>query len=200
MGQSERDKADIDTGMSADTRLRRFRAAALPHLDAAYALAFTLMGNRADAEDAVEECYLRALRGFDRRSRPAIKPWLFAILRNVCYAAFDRRTGQRSREDPADCRVSTTARALIDVLPPPLREIIALREFSDLSYREITEVSGVPLAVVMSRLAQARAALRAALRASAAISPGDDAAAAPILYSISKDGAMIRVHCRKACS
>jgi RNA polymerase sigma-70 factor (ECF subfamily) len=193
-------QVDVDTGMIADTRLRRFRAATLPHLDAAYTLAFTLMGNRADAEDAVEECYLRALRGFDRRKPAAIKPWLFTILRNLCYAAFDRRSGQRAREDPADCRAGTTARALIDVLPLPLREIVVLREFSDLSYREITEVSGVPIATVMSRLAQARAVLRAGMKASAAGSPGDGVAAPPIVYSISKDGMMIRVHCRTACA
>src|SRR3954453_4533298 len=71
---------------------RRFRDAALPHLDAVYTLARYLLRDAGDAEDAVQECYLRALKHFDSYRGPQVKPWLFAILRNVCHAEFARRT------------------------------------------------------------------------------------------------------------
>src|SRR5579859_5175262 len=72
-------------------KARRFRDAALPYLDDAYALARYLLRNTADAEDAVQECYLRAFRHFDSYRGPAMKPWLLTILRNVCNAEFARR-------------------------------------------------------------------------------------------------------------
>ena len=72
-------------------RMRRFHDAALPHLDEVYTLARYLMRNTDDAEDAVQECYLRALRHFDSYRGPAMKPWLLAILRNVCNNEFTRR-------------------------------------------------------------------------------------------------------------
>src|SRR6476660_9747646 len=73
-------------------RARRFRDAALPYLDEAYTLARYLLRDPTDAEDAVQECYLRALRHFDTMRSPTIKPWLFAILRNVCRGEFARRS------------------------------------------------------------------------------------------------------------
>src|SRR6476661_10638846 len=72
-------------------KMRRFRDGALPHLDDLYTLAQYLTRNATDAEDAVQECYLRALRHFDTYRGPAMKPWLLAILRNVCKAEFARR-------------------------------------------------------------------------------------------------------------
>src|SRR5215469_2463534 len=91
-------------------RARRFRDAALPYLDDAFALARYLLRNAADAEDAVQECYLRALRHFDSYRGPAMKPWLLAILRNVCNAEFARRGKQ---ETPADlAEDDATAQAL----------------------------------------------------------------------------------------
>jgi RNA polymerase sigma-70 factor (ECF subfamily) len=66
-------------------RARRFRDIALPHLDEVYTLARYLLRNTADAEDAVQECYLRALKHFDTFRGGAIRPWLFAIVRNVCH-------------------------------------------------------------------------------------------------------------------
>jgi RNA polymerase sigma-70 factor (ECF subfamily) len=71
---------------------RRFREAALPHLDDVYTLARYLLREPADAEDAVQECYLRALRHFDTFRGPEMKPWLFAILRNICRGEFVRRS------------------------------------------------------------------------------------------------------------
>src|SRR6266403_96637 len=75
-------------------RARRFRDAALPHLDDVYTLARHLLRDTTDAEDAVQECYLRALKHFDSYRGPAMKPWLLAILRNVCKAEFARRAVQ----------------------------------------------------------------------------------------------------------
>src|SRR3954454_16620508 len=72
-------------------KARRFRDAALPYLDDAYTLARYLLRDATDAEDAVQECYLRALKHFDSYRGPAVKPWLFAILRNVCRSEFARR-------------------------------------------------------------------------------------------------------------
>src|SRR5271169_3342568 len=72
-------------------KARRFRDAALPHLDDVYTLARYLLRDSGDAEDAVQECYLRALKHFDSYRGPAMKPWLFAILRNVCRAEYARR-------------------------------------------------------------------------------------------------------------
>ena len=69
---------------SGDDQARRFRDAALPHLDDVYTLARYLLRDGANADDAVQECYLRALRYFDTYHAPAMKPWLFAILRNIC--------------------------------------------------------------------------------------------------------------------
>src|SRR5271169_2161862 len=81
----------IGNANAEQERARRFRDAALPHLDDVYTLARYLLREPADAEDAVQECYLRALRHFDSYRGPAMKPWLLAILRNVCRAEFARR-------------------------------------------------------------------------------------------------------------
>jgi RNA polymerase sigma-70 factor, ECF subfamily len=166
-------------------RARRFRDAALPYLDDAFTLARYLMRNVADAEDAVQECYLRALRHFDSYRGPAMKPWLLTILRNVCNAEFARRGRQETPADFADDdpaeelpmwqepeaspeallvreQDGATIRKLVAALPQPFREAIVLRELNDLSYQEIAEVAGVPVGTVMSRLARARSMLRSA--------------------------------------
>jgi RNA polymerase sigma-70 factor (ECF subfamily) len=169
-------------------RARRFRDAAMPYLDDVYALARYLMRNPADAEDAVQECYLRALRHFDSYRGPAMKPWLLAILKNVCYAEFARRGKQEVPADFADDGTATdepvwqepqstpeasllrqqddaTIRDLVSALPEPFREALVLREINDLSYQEIAAVARVPVGTVMSRLNRARAMLRAAWNA-----------------------------------
>jgi len=178
-------------------RARRFRDAALPHLDDVFALARYLMQNTADAEDAVQECYLRALRHFDSYRGPAMKPWLLAILRNVCNAEFARRSRQDAAAPahPIDAEQTVeresmwqeaeaspeamllrrhdddTIRRLIIALPQPFRETIVLREVNDLSYQDIAEVAGVPVGTVMSRLARARAMLRSAWNAAEGTTP-----------------------------
>jgi RNA polymerase sigma-70 factor (ECF subfamily) len=182
-------------------RARRFRDAALPYLDDVYTLARYLLRNPTDAEDAVQECYLRALRHFDSYRGPVMKPWLLAILKNVCYAEFSRRGRQETPADLAeDANVAAeplwqepqatpesallrrqddaTIRRLVDALPGPFRETIVLREINDLSYQEIAEVAGVPVGTVMSRLNRARAMLRASWNAALPASGPVRAAAA----------------------
>ena len=137
-------------------RTRRFREAALPCLDDAYRLAYFLLRDRADAEDAVQKCFVRALRSFDSWRGPTIKPWLLGILRSVCHSDFARH-----EQHEAVAQKGPLISQLIGALPPQLREAIFLRECNRMSYREIAEVTGVSPGVVMSRLAQARAMLSA---------------------------------------
>jgi RNA polymerase sigma-70 factor, ECF subfamily len=160
-------------------RARRFRDAALPHLDEVYTLARYLLRSAGDADDAVQECYLRALKHFDTFRGGAIRSWLFAILRNVCNATYGRRNfaDQDIAEDaiPMWSEAPETPEAqmlrhheeqsirdMVGALPEPFREAIVLREINDLSYREIAEIVGAPVGTVMSRLARARSMLRAA--------------------------------------
>jgi RNA polymerase sigma-70 factor (ECF subfamily) len=164
---------------------QRFRDAALPYLDDVYTLARYLLRDGADAEDAAQECYLRALRHFDTYRGPAIKPWLFAILRNICRGEFARRSSaplamddeteeaegaaplwQEAQASPESEVLrqwdAETIRRLVAELPNSFREAIVLREINDLSYGEIADVVGVPIGTVMSRLARARSMLRKA--------------------------------------
>jgi RNA polymerase sigma-70 factor (ECF subfamily) len=174
-------------GDNSDQRevARRFREAALPHLDDVYSLARYLLRNSADAEDAAQECYLRALRHFHTFRGTDIKPWLLAIVRNVCRSEFARRS---TILRVIDCKAEVdedaiplwrepevspekellrqldaeTIRRLIADLPESFREAIVLREINDLSYREMAQVIGVPVGTVMSRLARARTMLHKA--------------------------------------
>jgi RNA polymerase sigma-70 factor, ECF subfamily len=160
-------------------RARRFREAALPHLDEVYTLARYLLRNAADADDAVQECYLRALKHFHTFRGGPIRPWLFAILRNTCKSAYGQRrfAGQELAEDAvplwSDPQETPEAgvlrrcdeqsiRDMVSALPGQFREAIVLREINDLSYSEIAEIVGVPIGTVMSRLARARSMLRTA--------------------------------------
>ena len=160
-------------------KVRRFRGAALPFLDEVHALAHHLLGDATDAEDAVQECYLRALKYVDSYRGPAMKPWLFAILRNVCRDEFQRRASSpigaiedmpesaeqiplwnEAQETPEAQMLRThnaaAIRRLVSALGEPLRETFVLREINDLSYREIADAVGAPVGTVMSRLARAR--------------------------------------------
>jgi RNA polymerase sigma-70 factor (ECF subfamily) len=167
-------------------RAARFRTAALPHLDAVYTLARYLLRDPSDAEDAVQECYLRALRHFDTLRNQDVKPWLFAILRNVCRVEYGRRSRVllydvnadpdkaesavplwREAQDTPETEMlrkldAQTIRGLVAALPDVFREVIVLREIDDLSYRDIATIVGTPVGTVMSRLARGRAMLREA--------------------------------------
>jgi RNA polymerase sigma-70 factor (ECF subfamily) len=177
--------SDKTTGDDPD-RARRFRDATLPHLDALYTFARYLLRDPADADDAVQECYLRALRHFDTLRSPDVKPWLFAILRNVCRAEYGRRSRVllydvnsepdiqegtiplwHEAQDTPETEIlrkldAETIRGLVAALPDAFREVIVLREVDDLSYREIAAVVSAPVGTVMSRLARGRALLREA--------------------------------------
>lgn len=165
-------------------KAQRFREAALPYLDDVYTLARYLLRNPADAEDAAQECYLRAFRHFDTFRGGPIKPWLLAILRNICRAEYARRgalaampmdgiddaqntceslwgeAGQSPETEALHRLEGETMQRLIAGLPERFREALVLREVNDLSYREIAEVIGTPVGTVMSRLARARTLLR----------------------------------------
>jgi RNA polymerase sigma-70 factor (ECF subfamily) len=172
-------------GDAHQDKARRFRDAALPHLNDVYTLARYLLRDAADADDAAQECYLRALRYFDTFRGTEIKPWLFAILRNICRGEFARRSrvtlatddttddaedaAPLWQEEQASPETETlhqwdaeTIRRLVAELPNSFREAIVLREINDLSYSEIADVVGVPIGTVMSRLARARSMLRKA--------------------------------------
>lgn len=166
-----------------------FEQLALPHLDAAYSLAFWLMRDRADAEDVVQDAYVRALRGFAGFRGEAMRPWLLAIVRNVAWRALAVRRrstnnvipieaafGRAGETDPdtldvasdepsAEARmIEAGDRALLtlalDAVSPLFREVLVLREIEEMSYAEIATVLGVPQGTVMSRLSRARAELR----------------------------------------
>ena len=172
-------------------KARRFRDAALPHLDDVYALARYLMRGTADAEDAVQECYLRALRHFDSYRGPAMKPWLLTILRNVCNAEFARRGRQEVLTETGDDDAAPeqsplwqepaaspeaallrrhddeTIRGLVAALPQPFREAIVLREMHDLSYKEIAEELEISEHTVKSQVSNALRILKLKLGVSA---------------------------------
>jgi RNA polymerase sigma factor (sigma-70 family) len=175
----------INPSGNDSAKAQRFREAALPHLDDVYTLARYLLRNADDADDAVQECYLRALKHFDSYRGPAMKPWLFAILRNVCRAEFARRSSSPTAdidelpEDAAQTplwheaqetpetqilrqRDASAVQKLVTSLAEPFRETFVLREIHNLSYREIADIVAAPVGTVMSRLARARAMLRSA--------------------------------------
>jgi RNA polymerase sigma-70 factor (ECF subfamily) len=155
-------------------------AVVLPHLDAAYNLARWIMGGAEDAEDVVQEALVRALTYFPSFRGRNARAWLLQIVRNTAYSALRARRGLRlvplaeeagddddpgvALVDPADdpeialirARDRRQVDALIARLPLELREALILRELEELSYREITEVTGAPIGTVMSRLWRAR--------------------------------------------
>ena len=166
-------------------RRSRFESMVLPHLDAAYALARWLTRNDADAADVVQEAMLRAFRYFDTYREGDAKSWILRIVRRTCYSWLERNrpadvvplddeamlddSDSRLPAAPSDTEALLQSRSdlrrldlLIEALPAPLREVIVLRELHELGYREIAEITGLPIGTVMSRLHRARSALRRA--------------------------------------
>lgn len=164
-------------------RRARFEAQVLVHLDAAYGYARWLAGSPSDADDVVQEAMLRAFRGYDALRGESVKAWLLAIVRN-CHATARRQQARRGQvplpaEDDAqdghalvargaepernamDRDAARTLERLVSTLSEEHREVLVLREIEDLTYREIAAVTLLPIGTVMSRLARARAALRA---------------------------------------
>jgi RNA polymerase sigma-70 factor, ECF subfamily len=171
-------------GSSVDDKRARFEAQVLPYLDAAYRFARWLTRSSADADDLVQESFLRAFRGFDGLRGGDVKAWLLTIVRN-CHATALRQQQRRAtvplpdeheeptRSGPVATHTEPESASLaaedqrslarlLATLPQDHREVLILREIEDMSYREIAAVTGVAIGTVMSRLARARAALRAA--------------------------------------
>ena len=158
------------------SELARFEAAMLPQLDAAHNLARYLLRDDSAAADAVQDAYLRALRHFGGWRGGDARAWLLTIVRNVCRSArggtdveFDEtlHSGDVAERDPAADLARSTARETLgqalERLPQEFREVIVLRELEELSYKEIADVTGVPVGTVMSRLSRGRERLRRAL-------------------------------------
>jgi RNA polymerase sigma factor (sigma-70 family) len=159
-------------------KLARFEQVILPHLDAAYNLARWLTRDGHEAEDVVQEAYLRAFRFFEGFRGADGRAWLLAIVRNVYYTVLGSRpapelttpfdeeihTVRDGAFDPERMLLQTADQRLVeralDELPVDSREVLVLRELEGLSYREIAEILDVPMGTVMSRLARARDALR----------------------------------------
>ncbi len=161
----------------------RFESEILPHLDSAYTLARWLTGSAADAEDAVQEAFLRALRFFGGYRGENPRAWILAIVRNTCMSLWQKRRPEEDAEEfveeihtpepgapeaegrllrEEDSRAVTEA---LEALSPVFREVLVLREIEGCSYKEIGAIAGVPVGTVMSRLARARRLLRDQLAA-----------------------------------
>jgi RNA polymerase sigma-70 factor (ECF subfamily) len=159
------------------SELARFETTVLPHLDAAYNLARYVTRNAHDAEDIVQDACLRALKYFESfrgEEGTSARAWLLAIVRNTAYT-WRRRGGvdalatefdetQHSPVEVDDTPDRELLARALDGLAPEFREVIVLRELEGLSYKEISDVAGVPVGTVMSRLSRARTRLQEALR------------------------------------
>jgi RNA polymerase sigma factor (sigma-70 family) len=153
----------------------RFRELIDPHIDAAYSLARYLARDATAAEDIAQEALLKAYRSIDSLRGGEVKPWLMAIVRNA-YFDWRRRDNGRTVTGPvADVALAETPaaeisaedalirqgdvaalRRAIGTIPEPFREALVLRDLEELSYREVAEITAVPMGTVMSRLARAR--------------------------------------------
>ena len=175
------------SGQPGDNERARFAAVVLPHLDDAFALARWLTGNRTDAEDVVQEASLRAYRAIGTFAGGNARAWILTIVRHTAYTWLRRNRSaslvmvddleavERTHTDAGDQEKSTpeteliakadAARleAAIAELPAPFKDTLVLRDLQGLDYREIAEVTEVPIGTVMSRLARARRRLVARL-------------------------------------
>jgi RNA polymerase sigma-70 factor (ECF subfamily) len=158
----------------------------MPHMDAAYNLARWLTRNDSDAQDVVQDAYLRAFKYFDGFQGESASAWLLSIVRNACFTWMRRNRPSEEvvGSEPVDeeevgnaepllgggshqlatdpetllieARERTQLNELVAKLPAEFREVIVLREIEDLSYREIADIVGIPIGTVMSRLSRAR--------------------------------------------
>ncbi len=166
-----------------DDRRQRFDTLVMPHLDAAYRFARWLSRSPDDADDVVQEAFLRAFRGFGSLRGSDVKAWLLTIVKNCHLTALkqQQRRGlvplpEEYDVDDGDDMIATTPAPestsvrrdeertldrLTSALREQHREVLVLREIEEMDYREIAAVTNVPSGTVMSRLARARAALKA---------------------------------------
>ncbi len=165
-------------------------AVLVAHLGAAYNLARWLLRDETEAEDAVQEAYLRAISHFASFRGGDGRAWLLTIVRNSCFNRLRQRGtgglntdfdeavhsagGQTSNPEAALLRAERTelVRKSVEELPEPYREVIVLRELEQLSYREIANVVSIPLGTVMSRLNRARQQLQQAILDADSVVPG----------------------------
>jgi RNA polymerase sigma factor (sigma-70 family) len=176
------------TGRPGGNAQARFSAVVVPQLDDAYALARWLTGNRTDAEDVVQEACLRAYRAIDTFADGNARAWVLTIVRHTAYTWLRRNRSaslvmvddleavERTHTDPGDQDKPTPETELIAKadaarlegaiaeLPAPFKETLVLRDVQGLDYREIAQITDVPIGTVMSRLAHARRRLVARLR------------------------------------
>jgi len=167
--------------LNVQNKLARFEQTIVPHLDSAYNLARWLTRNDQDAEDVVQEAYLRAFKFFESFHGGDSRTWMLTIVRNTCYTwlhrnqnvalsetfdeeihsdGCDRRGLERLLLEDADREL---LRQALNELPEEFREVMILRELEGLSYKEIAVICRVPLGTVMSRLARARKRLQETL-------------------------------------
>ena len=169
-------KADPDHVGGAE--LASFEETMLPHLDAAHNLARWLLRNEQDAQDVVQEAYLRAFKSFGGFHGSNGRAWLLTIVRNTSYTllkknravdlttTFDEEIHATGHESAGPAAILERAedaeliRKAMDELPVEFREILTLRHQEGLSYKEIGEIVKIPAGTVMSRLARARAKLK----------------------------------------
>lgn len=169
--------------MTEAAKADAFQRALVPHMGAAWNLARWLVRDSADAEDVLQEAYMRAFRHFDSFRGEKARGWLLSIVRNACWSFLSRK-GEAAEvfdeerdtaavvplrltpEPEAQLVRSDQARRIqeeVEALRPEFRETFVLRELEGLSYKEIAEVTAVPLGTVMSRLSRARRELQARL-------------------------------------
>ncbi|NQV85169.1 MAG: sigma-70 family RNA polymerase sigma factor [Rhodospirillales bacterium] len=159
-----------------------------PHLGSAYNLAMWLMRHPQDAEDAVQTAYLKAYNAFDRFQGDYAAAWVLKIVRNTCLTALNKKNADRTKVVSLDAALSGSeshriipflhdtqaqpdanlaakhernlVHAAINRLPVDYREVVVLREFEDMTYQQIADITEVPIGTIMSRLSRARKALR----------------------------------------
>jgi len=170
----QRGKRPEGRSLSDQSKVVRFEEIALPHLRAAYNLARWLVHNEHDAEDIVQESYLRALKHFSGYYGGDARAWLLTIVRNTCYTWLQKNRLLR-QADPIEDKLdelgtdfldpevlllqhldSQTVRNALQELPVEFREVVVLREMEALSYKEIANVVDIPIGTVMSRLKRGR--------------------------------------------
>jgi len=161
----------------------RFETLVLPHLDAAHNLARWLLHGGADAEDAVQEAMLRAYRFFGGFRGGDVRAWLLQIVRNTCFTWMQKNRHGKDTDEfneevhgppgptPESLAISADGRGrltrALESLPSRAREIIVLRELEGCSYKEIANITSIPVGTVMSTVSRARRQLQLALTGSA---------------------------------
>jgi RNA polymerase sigma-70 factor (ECF subfamily) len=164
--------------LPGQNKVKVFEETFIPHLDAAYNLARWLTRSDDDAQDVVQEAYLRALKFYDGFHGGESRAWLLTIVRNTCYTwlqqnrsrelatAFDEEihAGESDNFNPVAHMMQKAdghlLKQALEELPLEFREAIVLRELEGFSYKQIADVTGVPIGTVMSRLARARTRLQ----------------------------------------